>query len=244
MKMHQELLLGTDHLNPQLTWVGPTAYYQGKPLPAFKEGLQLLFKATGCTRGHYRLMTPSAVSSKPANMSCCYCQQLFAFKSERGMSMALQLAGLDTITTWQYHPKWLANGRVNFYVFSTGVVIQVDGSAHTEGIHNKRKLPQLMQQDMDFNLTAWQAGAKVVRVLETDLGHPQLQEQLQLAAGAVGRRTGPFLLLSPGYDDLVWLDSAAQQYTSYVPCFKDAIADGCTEQSSSGGWTWLLPPTL
>ena len=54
-----------------------------------------------------------------------------------------------------------------------------------------RQLYGPIKRDMQFNLTAWQAGAKVVRVLYPDLEHPELQEQLPLVAGAEGRRAGP-----------------------------------------------------
>jgi len=85
-----------------------------------------------------------------------------------------------------------------------------------------------------------------VRVLYPDLEHPELQEQLQLVAGAEGRRAGPLLLLSPGYRELWLVDSGTKQRSSYVEWFRAAINGCCRVQRSSEGWTWLLPlpPTL
>ena len=160
------------------------------------------------------------------------------------MSRALQHAQLDGITTWQYSPKWLPSGRVDFYMFTSRVVVQVDGSAHTRGMHKSSKLPCPLRKDLCFNLTAWQAGAKVVRVLWTDLKQPELLQLLQLLAGAEGCRPGPFLVLSPGYRGLGCKDPSTQQCTFYIDWFRDAIKGCCSVQRSSEGWTWLLPPTL
>lgn len=244
--MHRthQLLLGTEHLNTGLSWSGGKPFLSGKPLAAYEEGMQLFFRAEGCTNTtHYRLMTPKAVSSG-GNMRCCYCEQQAMWDTEAVMGKALQDARLDGITTWQYQPKWLQAGRVDFYMFTTGVVVQVDGTAHTQGMFKSRKLPCSMQNDLRFNVTAWQAGAKVARVLYSDLSHPELLEQLQLLAGVEGRRQGPLLVLSPGFKRLGCKDPDTQQRTYYIDWFKDAISGCCTVQRSSEGWTWLLPPTL
>lgn len=239
-----QLLLGTDHLNEGLSWSGSRPFLSGKPLAAYEERAQLFFKAEGCTNiTHYRLMTPKAVSSG-ANMKCCFCEQPPVWETEAVMGKALQDARLDGITTWQYQPKWLPSGRADFYMFTTGVVVQVDGTAHTQGMFKASKLSCSMQKDLRFNVTAWQAGAKVVRVLYSDLGHPELLDQLQLLAGVGGRCAGPLLLLSPGYRDLRCQDPSTQQRTYYIDWFRDAISGCCSLQRSSEGWTWLLPPTL
>lgn len=246
--MHRthQLLLGTEHLNDGLTWSGDRPFVGGKLLPAYAEGVQLFFRAEGCTNTiHYRLMTPKAVSSG-ADMSCNYCVKPSKWETEQKMSRALQHAQLDGITTWQFQPKWLPAGRVDHYMFENEVALQVDGTAHTRGMFKDRQLYGPIKRDMQFNLTAWQAGAKVVRVLYPDLEHPELQEQLQLVAGAEGRRAGPLLLLSPGYRELWLVDSGTKQRSSYVEWFRAAINGCCRVQRSSEGWTWLLPlpPTL
>jgi very-short-patch-repair endonuclease len=240
---HQRLL-GTEHLNEGLTWSGSRPFFGGKPLAAYAEGVQLLFRADGCTNTtHYRLMTPKAVSSG-ADMSCNYCVQPSTVATEEDMSRALQHAQLDAKTTWQYQPKWLPHGRVDFFMWENRVVVQVDGSAHTQGMSKARQPNGPVKQDLDFNLTAWQAGGKVVRVLYTDLDNHELLVQLQLVAGEGGRRAGPFLLLSPGFRELRFKDPGTQRHAPCIDWFRDAIKDSCTVMRSSGGWTLLLPPTL
>lgn len=244
--MHRthQLLLGTEHKNHGLTWSEDRPFLNGKLLAAYAEGVQLLFKAEGCTNTtHYRLMTPKAVSSG-ADMSCIYCVKPPTWETEREMNRALQHAQLDGITTWQYQPKWLPAGRVDYYMFESEVVVQVDGSAHTEGMFKDRQLFGPIHKDLQFNLTAWRSGAKVVRVLYCDLKHPELQEQLQMVAAAEGCRTGPLLLLSPGYRGLGLVDSGTKQRTYYIDWFRAAIKGCCSVQHSSEGWTWLLSPTL
>ena len=120
-----------EHLNDGLTWSGDRPFVGGKLLPAYAEGVQLFFRAEGCTNTiHYRLMTPKAVSSG-ADMSCNYCVKPSKWETEQKMSRALQHAQLDGITTWQFQPKWLPAGRVDHYMFENEVALQVDGTAHT-----------------------------------------------------------------------------------------------------------------
>jgi very-short-patch-repair endonuclease len=244
MERIRQLLQGTEHLNPGLAFSEGRPFYQAKPLAAYGEGVQLLFRAVGCTGSpHYRLMTPNAVS-RGADMNCCFCIKPSKYETERAISQALQQAELDTDTTWQYQPNWLAAGRVDFYMFKVGVVVQVDGSAHTQGIYSKQELPQPLQQDLCFNVRAWQAGAKVMRVLHTDLNDAELHVQLQLAAGVGGDRNGPWLALSPEYMFLTWVDAVTQERASYISRFLQAIGGSCRVQRSHGGWSWVLPLTL
>ena len=82
-------------------------------------------------------------------------------------------------------------------MFENEVALQVDGTAHTRGMFKDRQLYGPIKRDMQFNLTAWQAGAKVVRVLYPDLEHPELQEQLQLGGRYRGAPCWPLAAAVP-----------------------------------------------
>lgn len=175
-------------------------------------------------------------------MDCCYCLDKYDSSTERSMGHTLQQLALDTQTVWQYKPPFW-EGRVDFYVAAWQVHVQVDGDAHFTGTYRKLSLSERMHKDLLFNTAAWAAGAKVLRVHHKDLGMPGVAEGLQLAAAYSQQIVGPFLLLSPGFQQVRWRWETPQQPLSYVEwmCWLHAP---CRIVQSAGGYTCLQPLTL
>lgn len=173
MALYQHLE-GTQHLNPQLDWSNGAVFFQGRPLAAYQEKVQLFFKASGCKPGvvHYRLLTPARVT-RGANLMCCFCNDDYKYNTEQQVGRALLAAGLDTQTTWQCVPPG-GGSVVDFYNFTAQLVIQADGTAHTQGVRPALKPSKLLQQDINKCVAAWHKGLKYMRVQHGDMEGSEL----------------------------------------------------------------------
>lgn len=233
----QQVLADTEHLNPGLSNTGGQLWFQGKPLAAHAEGVQLYSKAEGCLPGqqHYRLVTPHAISSG-ANLQCSFCLGLEKYLTERLMSLALHKCGFEAPTVLQWNPKWW-HGRVDYYMPGWEVVMQVDGCAHFVRNPRDRDLAQLVEPDLRCNMAAWAARAKMIRVHHKDQHTTSWLPQLL----AMADLQGPLLVLSPSYGDVSWWQQQMLDYVSHM----QLLLAGCVKVQLSG-YHWLLPtpPTL
>jgi hypothetical protein len=230
------LLAATGDVNPGLECREGRLFLHNQPLAAHAERPQLMCPSEGCLPGHqhYRLLTPHAISNS-ANLQCAICQRREVYSTEQYMTSALQRYGLDQQAVLQWRPSWW-RGRVDYYFPNCQVVMQVDGAAHFVANPRTRQLAELMQLDMAFNLAAWQAGAKLMRVHHEDqVDTPWLLQLLGMA-----QRGGPLLVLSPSFTRVRWqCDQAAGLWLDYVGHMIVLLgARAC----AAGGYVWLLPP--
>jgi very-short-patch-repair endonuclease len=232
-------LQGTEHMNPQVAWSDGRAFYQGRPLTVSQEQLQLYFKAGGCKGGrtHFRLLTPYTVH-KGADMTCCFCQDRSKYETERAVGKALIAAGLDTSTTWQCVPPG-AGSVVDFYVYTSQLVIQADGTAHTQGVRPDRAPRQLLQHDIRRCVAAWQSGLKLMRIHYKDLADCLLPWVMQQVVATATNAHGPFVVLSPGYWDIVFQHPATGVHVGYAQYLSESIASPVTLNTLVNGWRLL-----
>lgn len=158
------------------------------------------------------------------------------------MGHTLQRLNLDRQTVWQYRPSWWGV-RVDFYMAASGVIIQVDGSAHFVGTYRKLQLPELARKDLEFNQAAWSAGAKVFRVHHKDLDHMVVWQLLQQLAAIGNNKAGPLLLLSPSYWQVKWRWQPNQPAINYVECMAKQLV-GCKVVVGAANTPYLQPLTM
>jgi very-short-patch-repair endonuclease len=225
-------------MNPSLTWSGETVFYQGRPLTVSQEQVQLFFTAAGCNAEvtHYRLLTPYTVH-KGADMTCFFCQGNYRFETEAAVGRALKRAGLDTVTTWQCRPPG-AGSVVDFYVYTAGLIIQVDGTAHTEGVRPDRLPRQLLQHDISRCVAAWQGGLKLMRIHYDDMEDWLLPWVLQWVVAKCTYTPGPLILLSPGYQGMGFQHPARRVYVGYAQYLRECI--GCSVPVRAGWSGWCV----
>jgi very-short-patch-repair endonuclease len=238
MALYQHLE-GTQHLNPQLDWSNGAVFFQGRPLAAYQEKVQLFFKASGCKPGvvHYRLLTPAGVT-RGANLTCCFCNDDYKYHTEQQVGRALLAAGLDTQTTWQCVPPG-GGSVVDFYNFTAQLVIQADGTAHTQGVRPALKPSKLLQQDINKCVAAWHKGLKYMRVQHGDMEGSELLQQLRVVTAACSGAPGPIIILSPAYQWLTFWDQQQGCWVSYVEWLASLLGSSCAVRQQRNGWWWL-----
>lgn len=233
-------LAGTEDLNPGLECREGQLFYNSKPLTAHKEGLQLLFKTTGCLPGvqHHRKLTCHAVSNG-SNLECSICLNQERFISEQHMTRAMQAAGLDQYMVLQYQPQWW-HGRVDYYFHTAGVVLQVDGPAHFVANPKTWKLDQLLHTDLRCNLQAWGSAVKMMRIHHLD----KYDSTWRLHLAGMVLKKGPLLVLSPSYLGVNWQQQCTGNNScNYVHCMQQLL-EGCAHSCGPDGYSWYCPLTL
>jgi len=233
-------LAGTEQLNPGLESREGQLYYNNKPVTDHMEGVQLLFKATGCLPGtqHHKLLTCHAVSSG-SSLECSICLEQEKFTSEQLMTKAMQAAGLDRFMVLQHQPNWW-HGRVDYYFHTAQVVIQVDGPAHFVANPRTRVLAELLRDDLRCNEAAWRNGVKLMRIHHED----QMNDVWRVHLVEMVLAEGPLLVLSPSYSYVNWKQQqGAATVLKYVQ-YMHAVLPGCTHSYGLQQYSWLRPPTL
>jgi hypothetical protein len=137
-----------------------------------------------------------------------------------------------------------AGSIVDFYVYTAGLIIQADGTAHTEGVRPDRAPRQLLQHDIRRCVAAWQSGLKLMRIHYEDMEDWLLPWVLQLVVAACSNAPGPFIILSPGYQGIVFQHPASRVCVGYAYYLRDCIGCGVTVKTLFNGWRLLQQLTL
>lgn len=232
-----EQLIGTTHLNAGLEFINSKPYLGQKPLVRSLESRQLYFRCWGCAAGvpaHYRLLTPHAVK-KQGDLQCPICHPAEKIKNtvEVGALEALRHVGLADQLIWQWKPPFWP-GRIDFYHYPSGTIIQLDGPPHFEGIR-RLKACELLLNDLDFCSSAWFWGGgecRVVRVHDADL--PDV-----CIIRAAMEQEGKFICLSRSFDEVSWMDGGKR--LSYYQSLLSKLGASCCSFCTRGGAIWFVP---
>lgn len=171
-----------------------------------------------CNQQHVRYCTLKCVR-QPDDLSCQYCEHDSDWwraankglvpQCEIDAMQALIQASLDNTTACQVNlPFW--HGRVDFYHIPSKTVIQIDGSSHFYGMHQRTKAQQLMM-DIECCRRAWLSGVRLLRV------HYRNGDMSAAMTTAVELPDASFVMLTMEYEDVhLWCDGEQHDCVRWI----------------------------
>lgn len=167
------------------------------------EQVQVMVKCEGCCYGrrHYRKCTPKALGKKEA-LSCKFCMVVAQLPVPPGLALPYPTEQRFMAVVWSlgideqfcYHvvpPFW--HKCMDFFNYTAGYYVQVDGSCHWTGMH-QHSCVEVLTADFEQARSAASKGGTVVRLHEADLQYSEVvATTLANAQGFVG------VVLSPSY---------------------------------------------
>lgn len=170
---------------------------------------RVVFKCVGCAPGHqhYRVATCKSVG-QPSDLWCLVCmytEELWRRARKRVLPdcelwfiAVLVCLGIDTQFAFQAHaPFW--HKPLDAHNLHQGYFVQIDGRCHWVGMRGVSR-GEVLERDMEQNMAAMEAGARLVRMHARDLGSEGVVQAALLAAAR-----GYSIVLTPSY--------AAELYT-------------------------------
>jgi len=173
-----------------------------------------------CKQQHVRYCTLNCVR-QPDDLSCQYCEHDSDWwraankglvpECEKDAMRALMQATLDSATACQVNlPFW--HGRVDFYHIPSRTVIQVDGSSHFYGMHQRTKSQQLMK-DIECCKSAWLSGVRLLRV------HHRQGDMAAAITAAVELPDASFVMLTMEYEHVhLWCGGEQHDCVAWIAC--------------------------
>lgn len=170
-----EALRGTEKHNPGLEvveeWGELVVFFNQRRLVKTQEQVAFVIKCKGCKRGqqHFRVLTLNGVRNVGEALRCWFCYGKATSSStvpEDQVLGVLQTCKVDQEYAAQVAlPCW--HGRFDFYQFSKGIAINVDGSHHFTQ-RRSIKAPEKLVNDLFCCVKAWEGRVKLVRVHDDD----------------------------------------------------------------------------
>lgn len=230
-------LRGTQQLNPGLKMpynrlmTFTNAAGQTAGFTASEERERFLFKMRGCGRQqHYKQCTPHALHAE-TDLLCPFC--MYGTDeweaADKGSIVANELNFMWLLTMWGVSSSWCHQVRhdwwpacIDFYNWQQGVYVQVDGHSHWYGMCGV-SLAQVLDRDLRCNVSAFWAGAGLVRAHQLDLQQPDtLLAAIETAAAEHA------VVFTAGYNIIGWQHVILLQELLHCCCNVRADAYGNT----------------